>query len=350
MNLKKAIRYLLATVVIGVEIDNRFCYITTKIYKRAKVIETQTKTFKTNPGELPMSAVRYINSIRFKKPFTYISSLSTSIIQGVMDTANEDDFIKYGVNVSDIESKRIDDWFVYCSKEGIAETRKQFLKVGVDFVISPFALLYSLIKNTVEDTCNLYILFQKSNITMMVAKGKNEILFGAYYILESKINLRDNTAKKHLSEDLDDIDESDVTNDINHKLYSLGDLDLADESDSDEELIEFLKDESDDSIEESIEESINDNHQESFDDFSRVSYAAKFIQSAVSEFYNNKIYKSDFITQIILFNPHKIDKEVLKHIANVTMLDLDVRACNISDILSNLGYESYKFFEEKEMI
>ncbi len=39
MNLKKAIRYLLATVVIGVEIDNRFCYITTKIYKRAKVIE-----------------------------------------------------------------------------------------------------------------------------------------------------------------------------------------------------------------------------------------------------------------------------------------------------------------------
>lgn len=346
MNLKKAIRYLLATVVIGVEIDNRFCYITTKIYKRAKVVETQTKTFKTNPGELPMSAVRYINSIRFKKPFTYISSLSTSIIQGVMDTTNEYDFIKYGVNVSDIESKRIDDWFVYCSKEGIAETKKQFLKVGVDFVISPFALLYSLIKNNVEDTCNLYILFQKSNITMMVAKGKNEILFGAYYILESKINLRDNTAKKHLSEDLDDIDESDVTNDINHELYNLGDLDLADESDSDEELIEFLKDESDDTS----EESISGNHQESFDDFSRVSYAAKFIQSAVSEFYNNKIYKSDFITQIILFNPHEIDKEVLKHIANVTMLDLDVQACNVSDILSKLGYESYKFFEEKEMI
>ncbi|MDE5603222.1 MAG: hypothetical protein K2I71_04810 [Helicobacter sp.] len=345
MNLKKIIRYLLATVIVGIEIDNRFCYITTKIYKRSKVVEVQTKAFKTIPGELPMSAVRYINEIRLKKPFTYISSLSTSIIQGVMNTTNKSDFIKYGVNIVDVESKRIDDWFVYCSKEGIAETKKQLLKIGVDFVISPFVLLHSLMKDMVEDSCNLYILFQKSNITMMVAKGANEILFGAYYILESKIDLAGSTTKKHLSEDLDDIEEAGV-DDINYELASLGDLDLAEETDSDEELIEFLKDTSDDSS----QENIGNDHQESFDDFSRVSYAAKFIQSGISEFYNNEIYKSDFIAQIILFNPHEIDKEVLKHISNVTMLDLNIQPCNISETLSDLGYESYKFFEKKEMV
>ncbi|WP_104721695.1 hypothetical protein [Helicobacter mesocricetorum] len=347
MNLKKLIRHLLATVVVGIEIDNRFCYITTKFYRRSKIVEVQTRSFKTIPGELPMSAVRYINAIRFKKPFTYISSLSTSIIQGVMNTTNEDDFIKYGVNISDVESKRIDDWFVYCSKEGIAETKKQFFKIGVDFVISPFILLHSLIKDDIEDSCNLYILFQKSNITMIVARGANEVLFGAYYILESKIDLGTNAPKKRLNEDLDDDEEEpDVTNDINQELANLGDLDLENESDSDEELIEFLKDETEDSP----EENTSNNYQETFDDFSRVSYAAKFIQSAIGEFYNNEIYQSDFITQIILFNPHKIDEEVLKHISNTTMLDLDIRSCNVSEALSDLGYESYKFFEKKEMV
>lgn len=344
MNLKKIIRHLLCTVVVGVEIDNRFCYVTTKFYKRSKVVEIQTKVFKTISAELPMSAVRYINAIRLKKPFTYISSLSTSIIQGVMNTANKDDFIKYGVNIVDVESKRIDDWFVYCSKEGIAETKKQFLKIGVDFVISPFILLHYLIKCIGDDACNLYILFQKSNITMMIVKGSKEVLFGAYYILESKIDLRDNTDKKRLSKDLDDIEESNATKNINNELANLGDL--GDESDRDEELIEFLKDESDGTS----KENVSTNHEESFDDFSRVSYAAKFIQSAVSEFYNNEIYKSDFITQIVLFNPHEIDEKVLKHIANVTMLDLDIRSCNISEVLSDLGYQSYKFFEKKEMV
>ncbi|MDE5591816.1 MAG: hypothetical protein K2I63_02500 [Helicobacter sp.] len=342
MKLTKVIYSFFATIIIGIEIDNKFCYITVKTYKRGKLIDSYTKEFKTDLGELPISAINFINKIQSKKPFTYITTLSSSIVQGIIHAQNQSQFIKYGVNVKEVEARKIDNWFVYVSKEDILETKKKFSKVGVDFIISPFLILYTLTKDFIKDnkgSCKLYLLFQKSNITMIVATGDCKVLFGAYYVLESGIDAVINTIKDPLSHDLEGMERVEIVKDIEDRLTSFSES----EDELDDELIKSLKGDT-------KEESHAPAKQQSFDDFMRISYAVRAIQSAISEFYNNEIYDREFIHGIVIFNPHKIEEEVLMHIQNTMMLDIEIVPTNVSEIVADLGYESYLFCQERKVV
>lgn len=350
MNLMKMIRPFFATVIAGIEVDHKLCSIAVNFYRRGQLLETQTKEFKTNPGELPIQAVRYIKKIRAKNPFTYVSTLSYSITQGVINSDKEEDFQKHGVNCNEIVYKRFDNnWSVYVPNEGVAETKKRFLKLGADFVISPFMILYRLAKDTFQDSCKLYVLFQRSNMTLIVTKQDAGVLFGGYYVLESEIDLGLSVVKHSLSEDEDDIRKTDIESDLQNELSSIENVvDLESESTNDDELIKVLKnDEGDEGSHEGDEESSKG---DDLDDFSRINTAAKFIQSALNEFYSNELYNSEFINQIVIFNPHDIAQETLQQIQQITMLEVQVLSCDISKELANLGYESYKFFESKGQV
>ena len=95
---------------------------------------------------------------------------------------------------------------------------------------------------------------------------------------------------------------------------------------------------------------IDDVNQDDLDDFSRVNTAAKFIQSALNEFYNNSIYKSEFISEIVIFNPHDIAQETLQQIQQITMLEVNVFGCNIPQKLASLGFDSYEYFKAKGQV
>ena len=122
-------------------------------------------------------------------------------------------------------------------------------------------------------------------------------------------------------------------------------MDLSNDS-TDDELIEVLKNNDDDS---SVE-TADDVSQDDLDDFSRVNTAAKFIQSALNEFYNNSIYKSEFISEIVIFNPHEIAQETLRQIQHITMLEVNVFGCNIPQKLASLGFDSYEYFKAKGQV
>lgn len=350
MNLIKTIRHFFATVIAGIEVDHKLCSVVVNFYRRGQLQQTQIKEFKTNPGELPIQAVRYIKKIRAKNPFTYVSTLSLSITQGVINSDKESEFEKYGVNCNEVVYKRFDNnWSVYVPNQGIAETKKRFLKLGADFVISPFMILYRLAKDTFQDSCKLYVLFQRSNMTLIVTKQDAGVLFGGYYVLESEIDLGLSVVKHSLSEDEEDIQKTDIESDLQNELSNIENVvDLDSESSDDDELIKVLKnDDSEDDLNESGEDSSKGND---LDDFSRINTAAKFIQSALSEFYNNPLYNSEFINEIVIFNPHDIAQETLQQIQQITMLEVHVLSCDIAKELANLGYESYKFFESKGQV
>lgn len=347
MNLSKTIRHFFSTIIIGVEIDHKNCKIVAQFYKGNKKFQTQTKIFKTIPGELSAQAVRYIKKIRTKNPFTYIATQSSSIVQGAISTSNKEEFAKYGININEVVSKSFyNNWSVYIAKDGIAETQKRFLKTGVDFIVSPFLVLYSLAKRIPQEDCRLYILFQRSNMTMIVKKQNEEVLFGGYYVLESEIDSELKIVKNTLSEDEDEIQKINIQDNIQDELNEIEEVDVANEH-SDNELIEILKSENEEMGDEAKEENLEDSSDEDLDDFSRVSMASKFIQSAINEFYNNEIYESEFIREIVIFNPCDIQEETLKQIQNFTMLEVQIAPCNIAEILAELGFESYCFFEAK---
>lgn len=349
MNLIKTIRPFFATVIAGIEVDHKLCSVVVNFYRRGKIIQTQTKEFKTNPGELPIQAVRYIKKIRAKNPFTYVSTLSRSITQGVINSDKEGDFEKHGINCNEIVYKRFDNnWSVYVLNQGIAETKKCFLKLGADFVVSPFLVLYRLAKDTFQDSCKLYVLFQRSNMTLIVTKQNAGVLFGGYYVLESEINLGLSIVKYSLSEDEEDIQKTNIESDLQHELSGIEDvLDLDSESDDAEDLIKVLKN---DDTEDELQEDSKEPKGDDLDDFSRVDTAAKFIQSALNEFYNNDLYEGEFISEVVIFNPHNIAEETLQQIQQITMLEVQVLTCEVAKELADLGYESYRFFETKGQV
>lgn len=349
MNLIKTIRPFFATVIAGIEVDHKLCSVVVNFYRRGKIIQTQTKEFKTNPGELPIQAVRYIKKIRAKNPFTYVSTLSRSITQGVINSDKEGDFEKHGINCNEIVYKRFDNnWSVYVLNQGIAETKKCFLKLGADFVVSPFLVLYRLAKDTFQDSCKLYVLFQRSNMTLIVTKQNAGVLFGGYYVLESEINLGLSIVKHSLSEDEEDIQKTNIESDLQHELSGIEDvLDLDSESDDAEDLIKVLKN---DDTEDELQEDSKEPKGDDLDDFSRVDTAAKFIQSALNEFYNNDLYEGEFISEVVIFNPHNIAEETLQQIQQITMLEVQVLTCEVAKELADLGYESYRFFETKGQV
>ena len=49
----------------------------------------------------------------------------------------------------------------------------------------------------------------------------------------------------------------------------------------------------------------------------------------------------------MLFNPNNISEETLKQIQNFTMLEMKIMPCNIAEILVELGFETYRFFEAR---
>lgn len=346
MNLAKIIRHFFSTAIVGIEIDNKNCNVVVKFYRGGKNIRTLTKTFKTIPGELPAQAIWFVRKIYAKNPFTYITTLPVSIIQGAIHTNKKEEFGEYGINAGEIVKKSFNDgWSVYVSKEGIAETKKRFLRLEADFIISPFLVLYHLVKDTFQENhCKLYILFQRSNMTMMVTKSNSGVLFGGYYALESEIDSELKIVQNSLNQEEEEVEGADIAADIQKELSKIGDVDLENEE-GDDALIEVLKGEGEEDSE-AKEESLEQDS-EDLGDFSRVSMATKFIQSAMSEFYNNDLYKSEFISEIVVFNPCEIAEETLKQIENFTMLEVKILPCNVAETLVDLGFESYRFFEAR---
>lgn len=346
MNLKGVIRSLFATTIIGVELDYKTCNVLVHSYKRGALVHTQAKKFRTNPGELPIQAVRFIQKIQTKNPFTYISTLTASIVQGALNTTKEQEFETFGVNAKEVAYKRFDnDWSVYVSSEGVAEVRQKFLRIGVDFTISPFLVLYHLAKETFQDSCKLYVLFQRSNLTMLVTKQNCGVLFGGYYVLESAIDSELAIVKNTLSEDERDIETTNIEEDLQQELSGIEEVDLSN-SGNDDELIEVLK--GGEGKEESFKE--DGEAKDDLDDYSRVSTAANFIQGALNEFYSNEIYAGEFINEIVVFNPHEISYDTLSQIQKITMLETQILNCDIAQVLADLGYESYRFFEAKGQV
>ncbi|WP_299548388.1 hypothetical protein [uncultured Helicobacter sp.] len=342
MNLSRLIRPLFPTVIVGIEIDHKICNVVAHFYKNGQLISKQNKEFRTNPGELPIQAVRFVQKIRTKNPFTYVSVLPCSIIQGILSTDKEEEFKNFGVNCSEISYKRFDNnWSVFIANEGIAETKKRFLKLGADFIISPFLVLYRLAKDTFQDSCKLYVLFEYSNITMLITKKNCGALFGGYYVLESAIDSELTVVRNSLSEDDDDIQKTNIEKDLQEELSNIEEVDLNNDV-NDDELIEVLKGDN-----ETDNTKLESENYDDLDNFSRVNTAAKFIQSALGEFYNNPLYNSEFISEIVIFNPHNISQETLQQIQQITMLEVSIFSCDIAQELANLGYDSYKVFEKR---
>ncbi|MDE6885856.1 MAG: hypothetical protein K2P17_02270 [Helicobacteraceae bacterium] len=287
------LRRLYQKVIISVDIDVYTCKVRIA-YHNNNNLSQEEKTYKTINGDFPIEAAKYIRRIKNKYPFTYIATMSRSKNQGLIAGNKINSFEKFNISAQSLAiiliSKK---WFVYINKEDIIKDKNKFSKVqGVDFIFSPFVLIYEKIKDRVNEIKKLYILQEKGSCTLLVADS-NGVYFGDYKILEQNKFVEENS--------MQEIEEIDSTS-TNIEFEAISDMD--------ENII--IKDFDD-------KDTIQD--KSALNDLSVANTMINIIKDTLNNFYKDDRYASDFIEELLILDGCGISDSSITHLTNNIMLE-----------------------------
>ncbi|RAX54954.1 hypothetical protein CCY99_02085 [Helicobacter sp. 16-1353] len=292
-------------VIISIDLDMKTCRLRIT-YHNNKHMKQEERSYKTINADFPIEAAKYIRRIKNKYPFTYIGTMSRSANQGLINGNKIDIFNKFGLDINALTIMLINKkWFVYISKESIQNYKNKFNKVnGVDFIFSPFIIIYEKIKNRLEEAKKLYILQEKTSTSLLVA-DKDGIYFGNYIIFEEDNfvdEIKENDTKQNDTiefDAIDDIDENIIIKDFdktNYEISSTGGL----------------------------------------SELSIANHMIEIIKETLNNFYKDDRYASDFIDELLILDGYGINDNALIHLKNNTMMETHFLRIDICEEIEKL--------------
>ena len=264
------------------------------VIKNKRVKNTISKEFKIVDKELPMEAAKLIKDYKRKYPFTYLSAMSKTYNQGLANCAKKGDLIKFGINAKTSHIIEMpNQWLFYIQNLAIDENRVKFIRaLGLDYLFSPFVVMYENIKTQLKTSINLYVLQERGSMTLFVANKKG-VYFGGFFMVGGELEQND--------------DDKNSMKEV-HSLQELSELD---------------------SILGSLDE-LNEIGE------------LEGLAEAHNEFYSNPIYNAQFIESIIILDTYGMTEQAIEHIRNALMLNLEVRPLDIPDALIKLAQQELK--------
>lgn len=280
-------------VIISIDLNLTVCRLLIDYHNSGKKEE---KAYKTVNGDLPIDAIKYIRKIKGKYPFTYLAAMIRGASQGLLHGNKLDVFSKFNINPKTISAMLVNkSWFLYVEKADLQKEKNKFNKVyGIDFLFSPFVIIYERIKRQLEDIKKLYILQGKYTCTLLVANRKT-IFFGKYIVIEDGF-----------FEDKEQSDNDDTKKDNAIEFNALNDID--------ENIIIKDFDEKEDVDLDSTMSGLND--------VSIASNIINTIKDALNEFYNDERYESDFIDELLILDGYGISDNTISHLKTNIMIDV----------------------------
>lgn len=327
-------KYISNVFISIVQHDNEWI-IYSKILKNGKLKDKDTKNFEIKDHKhLPKKMEEYLNTIQAKHNFTYISLFLDSMGQGAISGTTAKDFEKNIIEVKSITHFPIKKkWSVYASFIDLNSIKKLFLKVGLDFIYSPFMVQYHLIsKEKIKNRPILYILDHQDSVTISVFDNGN-LIFGAYFRTNTEDDLTSvdeeeegDWENKEAEEGISNIAELDTMDDDEMGgVDELADLnDVSDDQDSEE-------------FEDSEEKSLEDMTGESgLELYGRDVLIYKYLTSALNEFYKNPLYHGNFIDTIVLNDGFEVSSELLDSMENDLMMDVEMNKIDINEVICDM--------------
>lgn len=263
--------------------------------KNSKLINTYEKTF-----EEKEKLMSYVKSLVSDFQLYYVALFFDKQIQGIVPSSSLKDMNNFGINSKNIRSIVLENARLYSSISAINECKDYFEDYGgVDFLYSPLALLsYCISKDISKDSTKLSLCIYRHSycVAVIICKGR-EIYFGSFFDLSPKDPDLDKKTQQE-SENAEEIQSDDV----NIENYDLDGLD------------NLLDDKLDDI---KYKSSIKNDLSDFGDDMQMCSY----IFMSLKEFYDNPLYKGNFIDEIVIFDNENISSAVLSYIENEIFLE-----------------------------
>lgn len=303
----RILRPLFSNVFIVINLDGSMCYLKVLRLKEGKEVERFNREFKILEGQLPIELIKFIKNYKRRYPFSYIGTMAKTYNQGVFNPKKQEILQGLGINVKECRVVKMDKWNAYIKKSEVELIQNQFGRFGgVDYIFSPFVIVYSAIKKDLDDSLRLYILYERSNIAILIANC-DEVYFAGYFMIESEIS--------HAQEDLKYVaNPLENTFDIMDGLDGFGDL----------EDFDFF-DENKEEEEQDVEQTIHD--------ITQASIVAGIIQNSLNEFYSNDLYEEQFVEEIVILDNVGISQESLRYISDTILLDTRKQRFNLMDEL-----------------
>lgn len=275
-------------VIISVDVDMYLCKV--KVTHHKNIHRNEERTFRTVNGDLPIEAAKYIRHIQNGYPHTYIATMSRAKKQGLISGNKLRKFEAFDLNPNTLMIMLVNrKWFAWIDKDDMARFRNKFIKIqGVDFVFSPFCLIYEKIKTRLDKVKKLYILQENGSCSLMIA-DKDGVYYGGYIPLDQN--------SLEIKEEIDGGNEDVV------KFESIGD--------TNENIIikDFDSDKKDDSKSSDLS------------DLSTANTMITIIKETLNNFYRDERYASDFIEELLVLDACGISDSSITHLTNNMMLE-----------------------------
>ncbi len=339
--LGKVFESLYSKVFINIIVKSSTTVIGVGIYSKDGEISHEEQTFKST--YLTAEIYDYIEEFTKESPYYYISFLDPAKEQGAIPTCDKQQLPLYH-DLSTCEFHCIDkQWGYFTSKTELYNLERGYEDTGIDFVFSPFAVLYNFFQDKIDSHYAMYILLEENYISLAVFEH-SQLVFAEHLDMEMDTEA-DNISLDDLEDDekdldlaldddgiiLDDIDVDDALDDFAdiEDLDSLEDIDeFSDAKDIEEELYENKLMEEENDLKDEIDTSSHFN-----EDYQRFS----LIQNAMNHFYKDEKYESKFIENVYIADSTKVSPDLKRYLEEEMFLNVYIRHTDLCTELCELA-------------
>jgi hypothetical protein len=287
-------------VIVSIVIKRSSCDIYIELCSKTAVVDSELKTFETT--SLNEGMLEFISSYTKESPYSYISVLDMSPDQGAIPTCVKSKLSFYE-DLSSSEYKCFNkNWTYFTSKSSLNEIEKSFKLIGVDFIFSPFTLLYKFFEDKVSSSLSLYILVQDSYLSLSVFEN-SQLIFAEH--LDMKMSTDD---------DLSGIEDLDLFEEIDE---------FSESQDIEEEFHEAEK---------PMIESGGDSNNEDYQRFS-------LIQSSLGHFYEDKRYDGAFVENVYIADGVGVSNDLKYYLEEEMFLNVYIKHLDIPMEVCSLAKE-----------
>lgn len=289
------LRSRITQLFISIIVDKNQILLLARTYKKGEVIDSYERSF-----EDTKRVNHYIQELTMEFQVFYVSLFVTTLGQGLLPIADAKQCSKYSIDYYSITPIPLGEYLIYINTKELEKITANFSKiVYLSTLYSPFALLDFLIKDKKIIKNTLCVYKYSSYLAVAVYNGQLA-KFGAFFhiLLEEEASLQSDDFEE-ISEPVEEVAE--LENDSLEKL-EVKSLDEAIEDTPD--LLEEL--------------GLDENNDDDSDlkDFAQYMKMCEYIVDAVKEYYENELYDSEFIEDILLCSEAKLPKTATQFLEN----------------------------------
>lgn len=307
------VRKFLSNLFISIMVEESNCKIYGKSIKNGKILRTFEAIFDLeDPNLADEKLIDYIKRQEKTAHSTYIAMICNGLHQGALPFYGKEDYEKFGLQAKSLNIVNMHNFSVFSNQDSILSSKKFLGNIGIDLLYSPFVLLYEMVKNhNFSEHNTLFCYLSKENLTLMVFNKQN-MKFGAFFKMKNA-----NMALENPNLTNENIDEIDEILDMQDGFFEIGDLENLDEiANFEDNFHDFNTPKEIIDLEESVANS------------GIQTIITNCLNQAICEYYQNPLYDSDFIQDIVIFDNSKASKTLLSAIEtemliNASMLPVD---------------------------